>query len=735
MKKIVINLKLKLMKLKNYFFIVVVFAFTANMMAQKTGPNDTGILANPISVPSIAEQINNGTIIYADNTPIAAKPKKQLGNNVVPGKGSQGEDLALQTNPPIHSGKAPSLVFDADFSQATPSDPTGVAGPNHYVAAWNSAFRVFDKSGNPLTSELSLATLFPGNAIGDPIVIWDAYADNGPGEPKGRFIITEFDNSPNGFNMAICKGPDPVNDGWWIYTTGFGTGQFPDYTKFSVWSDGYYVTANIGTKRVFAVERDKMLNGDTAQFVSLPLTGIVTSGFYSPQGFNATNGSQPERGNFSVVYLQDDAWGGVANDHLKVWTVNVDWENTANSTISSPQEITTTDFISVFDGGSFSNLSQPSGPAQDALQATIMNQAQFRQFDGYNSVIFNFVVDTDATGGEMAGIRWYELRQPEAGQPWTIYQEGTYTAPGGRHAFSGSMAMDIYGNIGMGYTSLSNSEMISIRYTGRLASDPLNDMTVAEELIAQSTGNNPSNRLADYVQLSVDPVDDRTFWHIAEYFKPGRRDVVGVFDLGNTLPTNDVAIVDILPNSGLLTANEDITITIENYGTSTVTSVPVTYMIDGGTPVSETYSGSIAPGATDTFTFNAQADLSSPQHWYRIEATSNMAGDMVAANNYYAENTFNEQALGQNELTIENAELIISSSDNKHFDISLITNYSEIIPFSVYDISGKLLVFNNLVNAGNKYTYSLDMSYVASGVYLIKLGEGNIAKTAKIIVK
>ena len=44
--------------------------------------------------------------------------------------------------------------------------------------------------------------------------------------------------------------------------------------------------------------------------------------------------------------------------------------------------------------GSFSNLQQPSGPDIDAVQATIMIQAQFRKFATHNSAVFNFVVNT-----------------------------------------------------------------------------------------------------------------------------------------------------------------------------------------------------------------------------------------------------------------------------------------------------------------------------------------------------
>ncbi len=121
--------------------------------------------------------------------------------------------------------------------------------------------------------------------------------------------------------LAISKGPILL-PGWWVYT--FPTNTFPDYPKFSVWSDGYYITANkdqgsAGTSQVvFALERDKMLVGNTtAQMIGFPLTGIVTSGFYSPLGFNANGSSLPPAGNAPIVYMQDDAWTGVTTDHLK----------------------------------------------------------------------------------------------------------------------------------------------------------------------------------------------------------------------------------------------------------------------------------------------------------------------------------------------------------------------------------------------------------------------------------
>ena len=63
-------------------------------------------------------------------------------------------------------------------------------------------------------------------------------------------------------------------------------------------------------------------------------------------------------------------------------------------------------------------------------------------------------------------------------------------------------------------------------------------------------------------------------------------------------------------SSGSGLANEDVTIEISNFGSATQTNIPVFYTVNGGTPVQETYTGSIAQGETDTYTFTQQADLS-----------------------------------------------------------------------------------------------------------------------------
>jgi len=586
-------------------------------------------------IPSIASQIATGDFIPAKDINREVNPKRVGANRPVPGKGlPYGNDplWEKQTKAAKVKGKEPILTFEAASANATPTDPTGAVGPDHFINAWNSSFRIWDKEGNPLTPAAALGTILNGNA-GDPIVFYDQFAD--------RFIITEFYS--NGFGMAVCQGADPVNNDWYLYQ--FNTNVFPDYPKFSLWSDGYYITANknsgsAGTSEVvFAVDREKMLVGDpSAVMVGFPLPGITTSGFYSPLGFNVNGDTPPPPGDAPIVYMQDDAWSGVSTDHLKIWNINVDWNTPSNSTISDPQIIDTEPFDGLFDGGSFSNLPQPSGPDIDALQATIMFMAQYRRFSNHNSVVFNFVVDLDGND-DYAGIRWYELRQNNDGDPWEIYQEGTYSQPDGHSAFSGNMCMDINGNIGLAYTTVSTSQYPSLRFTGRFAGDPLGTMTIEEESFAEGTASDPAFRYGDYAQMTIDPVDGKTFWSIGEYFNGGpRKNQVGVFKIASDL-ANDVGVISIdSPVSGTLSSSEEITVTIRNFGTDEQSDIPVSFSINGGTVVNEVFTGTIAGSENQQYTFTATGDFSNIGETYEIEAFTGLIND---------ENNINDTITGE----------------------------------------------------------------------------------------
>ena len=82
----------------------------------------------------------------------------------------------------------------------------------------------------------------------------------------------------------------------------------------------------------------------------------------------------------------------------------------------------------------------------------------------------------------------------------------------------GSAAMDKDGNIAVGYSVSSTAVYPSLRYAGRLATDPLGTLPQGENVILNGSFSQTSTtRWGDYSALTVDPADDCTFWYTGEY--------------------------------------------------------------------------------------------------------------------------------------------------------------------------------------------------------------------------
>ena len=614
------------MRTNNVFILIASLAFSLTGSAQEndqTKPSFSGTVSNVEYITSLLSR--PGDLIPAENSSREAKDKRSIANQISMGQDPQKTDdyFVMNRNEMEQSvNRAPaSLVFNAYSSSSQPTDPSLAIGPNHVFVVFNTGFTIYDKSGNQLLGQTAPnPAIFPAGGCCDLTVSYDNAAD--------RWVVT-FLSTTAGAQIAVSDGPNPLESGWFVYSIS----AIQDYQKLSVWSDGYYITENTsGSNKVWALERSAMLLGSAgAKIVGFNLPSIVTSGFFSPQVLNVTDDNLPSAGGATVIYMQDDAWNGVSTDHIKLWTINMNWNTTSNSTISSAQQINTTPFISVFDNGSFSNLRQPGSGRPinvDALQATIMNQAQFRKFGTYNSALFNFVVDTDASSNELAGVRWYEFRQNGDNQPWSLYQEGTYTAPDGRHAWHASLAMDGQGNIGMGYTSMSgpntsSTVYISSYFTGRLSSDPLGVMTSAEGLIANGNGKIPGTRYGDYSKIDVDPSDDSTFWFINEYYNNGRKGVVGAFQVqagpvDNEAPTNPTNLTasNITASSAVLNWNASSdNVGVDHYnvsidGSLVGTTSNTSYNLNGLSPLTlygasvnaQDAAGNVSGNATTSFT-------------------------------------------------------------------------------------------------------------------------------------
>lgn len=555
------------------------------------------------------------------------RPKRE----VIAGKGSTGD--LLSKNPHLLTGSvkmnSADAVWDAGYTGSNPTDPALAVGPEHVFVVWNTKFAIFDKDGNELVGSTNPnPSIFPSNGCCDLTVSYDSAAD--------RWVISYLGG---GAQIAVSQTGNPITTDWNIYNIG----TVNDYNKLSVWSDGYYLTDQSNGNRLYAMDRSAMLAGaGSVSIQGFQLPGMATFGFASPQALNVTSSDMPALGNAPIVFFQDDSYGGISQDHIKFWNANVDFSSPGNSSISAPQQIPVTPFTSIFDGGSFSNLAQPNGGSVlDALQGIVMNQAQFRKFTTHNSAVFNHVIDIDPTGGKRAAVRWYEFRQTSDGAPWSLYQEGTYTSPDGKHAWNASLMMDNQGNIGMGYSAMSvqgngNTEVGSY-YTGRFASDPLGVMTVTEQVIAPGDAAISGGRYGDYSKIDIDPSDDATFYFTNEVHTAGapgnfRAANVGRFKIAPDAEVDAGIIAFVTPVDGDLSSTEPVEVVVRNFGTVSQSNIEVSFTLDGGTPVTEVVPGPIAPASNINYTFNATVDMSVDGQTYNLCARTNLTGDELSDN-------------------------------------------------------------------------------------------------------
>lgn len=482
---------------------------------------------------------------------------------------------------------------------ASPPDPSGAAGKNHYIQMVNIAMEIYDKSGNSLWGPSSLSSVFPGSADdGDPIVMYDQFAD--------RWFISQFQQTGNKILIAISQTSDPLGS-WYYYDYSFD--EFPDYPKFSIWGDGYYMTANMGVQNAVCFERDKMLAGDpSARMVALTIPEVSINGFFSALPAHASGDILPTD-HINFFYFQDDGWAP-GEDRIKIWEMQVDWSNPDASIITVKQELPVAPFNTEFDSN-WEDLQQP-GTAQriDAVPNAFMFMGHYRSFGEYNAITLCKTVDVDLTTEMQAAVRWYELRQVDG--TWSLYQQGTYS-PDSDSRFMGSIALDRKGNIGLAYSITSSTTFPSLKFTGRKKDDPTGTMTISESDAFDGSGSQLGNaRFGDYAQMTVDPEDGLTFWYTGEYIgSNGWETGIFSFKIGEE-EDFDIGMVEIInPISGVLTAAEPVTILVKNYGKNTLTNIPIHYKLDD-TTFDEIIPGPISSGDTIYYTFSQLGDFSTP---------------------------------------------------------------------------------------------------------------------------
>lgn len=436
----------------------------------------------------------------------------------------------------------PLLNFEGAPGTTFPPDPTGDVGTTQYVQAVNasggSRIRVYNKETGAQEADFVLASTLTGTSpcntgLGDPIVVFDAIAE--------RWVITEF--SPQ-TGRALCvyvsANADAANTAagnWFRYS--FVMPAFPDYPKYGVWNDGYYVGANeggtAGQRPLYVMERAQMLQGLPARFVRVTIPNLSGFGFQMTTPAHFVGSLPPPTGAPGIFmrHRDDEAHNAGSNnptqDFLELWQLSMDWAPaTPVGTLTPVHQVPVAEFSSRLNGlTAFQAFPQPSGQRLDPLREPIMNVLMYRNFGSHESLVGNLVTNTEVDPAIRGAVRWFELRRSSGTgvTGWQLHDEGTYAptdADGPIHRWMAGVGIDSAGNLALAYSVVRQSPGLfaGLRYVGRLASDAPGLMTTGETVIANGERSQSNERWGDYAQMGVDPVDGCTFWFTGEYMGP-----------------------------------------------------------------------------------------------------------------------------------------------------------------------------------------------------------------------
>ncbi|MFT6334928.1 MAG: hypothetical protein ACJATI_001674 [Halioglobus sp.] len=530
----------------------------------------------------------------------------------VPALEHQGPDAVRQSEMGSRPSNEPFVNVDGLFNSfGSPHDPTGDIGTTHYMQAINGTrIGVYTKNGTQVTnfSANTLWSEFNISGAGDPIILFD--------EMSNRWIITEF-AFPADVLIAISDTEDPLGS---YNAYNFSTPNFPDYPKYAVWPNALVFTSNeggAGNLHNYFIDRAALLAGEeevTMQRVQITGNFNTQAGFFVSTPLDFNGDTMPLDTRPMVMKLNDSSWGSAPQDRVELFNFDIDWENQANT------EVTRTDIVTTpFDsypcsetGFGFQCVPQLNGGGLDAIPEVIMNVPQYRNFGTHQSIVLSFI--TDATNGQnQSAIRWMELRKSGM-EDYTIYQEGTY-APDELDRYMSSIAIDKFGNIGLGYNVSSPDMYVGLRYTGRYADDPLGEMTFEEVNVVDGLGAiNNGGRFGDYAQMGVDPNDGVTFWYTSEYAHTSRsRTRIVAFQLQkNEFDAAPIAVTN--PTTGPNLGTEElVSVTVSNAGLEDLENVLVGLLYQGETLSTFTIPEVLSENETYEHIFDIPIDMSAYQ--------------------------------------------------------------------------------------------------------------------------
>ncbi len=446
------------------------------------------------------------------------------------------DGVSVLTNAPIESPLLVTTIEGIDFYENAsndgfyhiPPDPIGAVGLDHVVSVVNTSIEWHTKSGaqqNSQSLQSFFASLSPVNSTFDPKVIYDQYA--------GRFLVVTLEqqdtadgDSVNSSRLLLAVSDDSDPNGLWYFhaidsrVTIGGVDEWADYPGFAVDEQVIYLTANMfsfganlfGGARLWIIDKTDFYSGGAASVAVHDPSAAAGASAATTQPAHMFGTAQAGLGTFLVRSGFSDG----TNEFLSIIRVEDPL---------APSPTFTHQFVDVGDIDDMT-VSMPNAPQAGSLELIETNDRRSLHAVWRDNALWaaSTIVPSSGPDAGQATAHWFKIDTSNLGSLSLADQgnAGGNDVDPGAHTFFPSIAVDKDGNMAMGFALSSPNHYAGAYYTGRLASDPAGTVRQTGVLAAGlgpyvRTFGGSRNRWGDYSGISLDPVDESTFWVYNEY--------------------------------------------------------------------------------------------------------------------------------------------------------------------------------------------------------------------------
>lgn len=435
------------------------------------------------------------------NETFSEKPLRPS-NPSVQGQVGPANQLKFGRNRNVTRGKPGAKFPGIGATGWSPPDPKIAVGPTHIVQVVNSSLAFFNKATGLKTFQQDLGPFGFFGSLNITDFVFDPKCFYDPG--SGRFFVValemndsqriskclvavsdDSDPSGNWFKYRIESKISINNDEAWLDYPGFG------YNK-----DGVVITGNMFTfggqyaaAQLLVMRKDELTSGAAPTVTSFVDTGSFTI--------------QPA----ITMDANTDTIFGVSQQTTSAMRLFAVRGFTTTPTVEAT-DVTVPSFTYNIDYADSTN-----GALLDVVAFRCMNAA----FRGGRLVACHTIAVS--SNDPRPSVRWYEFavnQWPSSGNP-SLTQSGQVAGSSGQSVWMPDICINKFNDIAIVASRSSTGIAADLIYVGRKVTDPPGTMGKIT-VLATSAGNfgGGPHRWGDYAGCMVDPLDDTTFWGVAE---------------------------------------------------------------------------------------------------------------------------------------------------------------------------------------------------------------------------